>query len=66
MAPAAGPTVMGIDVVTVATLLAAIATFAVLIAMFFGIDARYLGATVSGTENASITVWVTTAQLARR
>jgi tight adherence protein C len=34
MAPAAGPTVMGIEVVTVATLLAAVATFAVLVAIY--------------------------------
>jgi tight adherence protein C len=34
MAPAAGPTVMGIDVVMVATFLAAIATFAVLVAIY--------------------------------
>ena len=33
---------------------------------FFGIDAKYLGSTVSGTEDASITVWITTQQLARR
>ena len=33
---------------------------------FFGIDAKYLGSTVSGTETGSITVWVTTQQLARR
>src|SRR5687767_8426443 len=34
MAPAAGPTVMGVDVVMVATILAAIATFAVLVAIY--------------------------------
>jgi hypothetical protein len=33
---------------------------------FFGIDPKYLGSTVSGTEEGSITVWVTTNQLARR
>ena len=33
---------------------------------FFGIDAKYLGSTVSGTEDASITVWITTQQLANR
>lgn len=33
---------------------------------FFGIDAKYLGFTVSGTVEGSITVWVTTQQLARR
>jgi tight adherence protein C len=34
MAPAAGPTVFGVDVVMVATLLAAVATFAVLVAIY--------------------------------
>ncbi|HEY0111655.1 MAG TPA: type II secretion system F family protein [Allosphingosinicella sp.] len=34
MAPATGPTVMGIDVVMVATVLAAVATFAVLVAIY--------------------------------
>ena len=33
---------------------------------FFGIDPKYLGSNVSGTEEGSITVWVTTNQLARR
>jgi len=33
---------------------------------FFGIDAKYIGSLVTGTENASITVWITTQQLARR
>ena len=33
---------------------------------FFGIDPKYLGSTVSGTEEGSITVWITTNQLARR
>ena len=32
--PATGPTVMGIDVVMVATLMAAVATFAVLVAIY--------------------------------
>ncbi|HEX8062637.1 MAG TPA: type II secretion system F family protein, partial [Allosphingosinicella sp.] len=32
--PASGPTVMGIDVVTVATFMAAVATFAVLVAIY--------------------------------
>jgi tight adherence protein C len=34
MAPAAGPTIMGIDVMMVATFLAAVATFAVLVAIY--------------------------------
>jgi len=33
---------------------------------FFGIDPKYLGSTVSGSENASITVYVTTQQLQHR
>jgi len=33
---------------------------------FFGIDPKYLGSSVSGTEEGSITVWITTNQLARR
>jgi hypothetical protein len=32
----------------------------------FGIDPKYLGSTVSGTEEGSITVWVTSQQLAMR
>src|SRR4028119_1787558 len=34
MAPSTGPTVMGVDVVMIATFLAAIATFAVLVAIY--------------------------------
>src|SRR3712207_9192155 len=34
MAPASGPTILGVDVVMVATVLAAVATFAVLIAIY--------------------------------
>src|ERR671916_3541709 len=34
MAPQAGPTIMGIDVVMVATFMAAVATFAVLVAIY--------------------------------
>jgi hypothetical protein len=33
---------------------------------FFGIDAKYLGSTVSGTEDASITVFVTSSLLEHR
>jgi len=33
---------------------------------FFGIDPKYLGATVGGTEDASITIYVTAEQLANR
>ena len=40
MAPASGPTVLGIDVVMVATFLAAIATFAVLIAIYAATTVR--------------------------
>jgi tight adherence protein C len=40
MAPSAGPTIMGIDVVMVATFLAAIATFAVLVAIYAATTVR--------------------------
>lgn len=33
---------------------------------FFGIDAKYLGSTVSGTEDASITVFITSSMLEHR
>jgi len=33
---------------------------------FFGIDAKYLGATVSGSEDASITVYITTKLIEHR
>ena len=33
---------------------------------FFGIDPKYLGSTVSGTEDASITVYVTSSMLDHR
>lgn len=33
---------------------------------FFGIDPKYLGATVSGSEDASITVYITTQLIAHR
>jgi tight adherence protein C len=40
MAPASGPTVLGIDVVMVATGLAAVATFAVLVAIYAATTVR--------------------------
>jgi tight adherence protein C len=40
MAPASGPTLMGIDVVMVATVLAAVATFAVLVAIYAATTVR--------------------------
>ena len=40
MAPASGPTLMGIDVVMVATALSAVATFAVLVAIYAATTVR--------------------------
>src|SRR3712207_8816752 len=40
MAPASGPTILGVDVVMVATVLAAVATFAVLIAIYAATTVR--------------------------
>jgi len=40
MAPASGPTIMGVDVVMVATVLAAVATFAVLVAIYAATTVR--------------------------
>ena len=40
MGPASGPTIMGIDVITVATALAAVATFAVLLAIYAATTVR--------------------------
>src|ERR687893_2806089 len=40
MAPAPGPTIMGIEVITVATTLAAVATFAVLLAIYAATTVR--------------------------
>src|SRR3712207_7589284 len=40
MAPASGPTILGVDVVMVATFLAAVATFAVLIAIYAATTVR--------------------------
>src|ERR687893_3338384 len=40
MAPAPGPTIMGIEVITVATTLAAVATFAVLLAIYTATTVR--------------------------
>src|SRR4028118_99572 len=40
MAPASGPTLLGIDVIAVATVLSAVATFAVLIAIYAATTVR--------------------------
>ena len=40
MAPASGPTIMGIDIVMVATALSAVATFAVLVALYAATTVR--------------------------
>src|SRR3712207_9078639 len=40
MAPASGPTILGVDVVMVATFLAAVATFAVLLAIYSATTVR--------------------------
>ena len=40
IAPSAGPTIMGIDIVMVATALAAVATFAVLVAIYAATTVR--------------------------
>ena len=40
MAPASGPTILGVDVIMVATVLAAVATFAVLVAIYAATTVR--------------------------